>query len=395
MRKWLIVLAGLALTLVIAPAAAQNSCERPFEGIGIQFNPDAWPLTDFCQTTIDLGEVLGVIPPNRIPPIGFPAQPHLGAPELPAPIFEDITAAQAWLVDQSPVVVLEIEGDARAYPLAILTWHEIVNDVVGGVPVAVTFCPLCNSAIVFGRIVDEDALFFGVSGNLRNSDLIMWDDRTQSWWQQFTGEAIVGAYAGTMLTVIPSQVVGFSQFVAQHPDGQVLSRDTAASRPYGQNPYAGYDTDSQPFLFDGPLDNRLSATERVLAGIIAGEAVAYPFPLLRAQGVINDTVGDLPVVAFWQPGQASALGASDINTAADVGTAGLFRRELGDRLLTFEAAADGVIRDAETGSAWNVFGTATAGELAGEQLQLLPAAPHFWFAWAAFRPEARLVQDTP
>ncbi|MGQ9851612.1 MAG: DUF3179 domain-containing (seleno)protein [Aggregatilineaceae bacterium] len=98
-----------------------------------------------------------------------------------------MAVAQEWLQPQSPVVAVSVNGSARAYPLAIMTRHEIVNDTLGGVPVAVTFCPLCNSAIVFERTVEGQVLRFGVSGLLRNSDLIMWDDATQSWWQQFTG----------------------------------------------------------------------------------------------------------------------------------------------------------------------------------------------------------------
>jgi hypothetical protein len=250
---------------------AQNSCEDPFEGVTRRFDMGFWTLTDFCKRSVDLNEIRsGGPPPDGIPPID-------------APVFESVEDAGAWLQDQSPVIALQIEGDARAYPLAILTWHEIANDVVGGVPVAVTFCPLCNSSIVFDRRVDGQTLRLGVSGNLRNSDMVMWDDVTQSWWQQLTGEAIVGAYTGTTLTMLPSQVVGFGDFAAYFPDGQVLSRETGHTRSYGTNPYAGYETAPSPFLFDGEIDPRLPATEHVLSGLVGDAAIAYPYSLLAEE----------------------------------------------------------------------------------------------------------------
>ena len=159
------------------------------------------------------------------------------------------------MTGNSPVIALEIDGDARAYPLAVLTWHEIVNDTVGDVPVIVTFCPLCNTGLVFERTIDGALYDFGVSGNLRFSDMVMYDRQTETWWQQATGAGIVGELTGAKLEFVPSQIVGLDQFAETYPDGQVLSRDTGFSRDYGRNPYVGYDTvDQQPFLFAGATD---------------------------------------------------------------------------------------------------------------------------------------------
>jgi hypothetical protein len=374
---------GLILLCLLnhLPAAAQNSCENPFEGETLRFNTSYWDQTDFCQHSVPYSEIRsGGPPPDGIPPLDDPQ-------------FETVEAAGAWLQPQSPVIALELEGEAKAYPLSILIWHEIANDIVGGVPVAVTYCPLCNSAIVFDRRVGDETLTFGVSGNLRNSDLIMWDRQTQSWWQQFTGEGIVGVYTGTQLSFLPSQIVGFGTFAEQYPDGQVLSRETGFSRSYGTNPYAGYDSAETPFLFEGEIDPRLPAMERVLAGRIGGEAVAYPFSLLQQEGVINDAIGDMPVVAFWQGGVTSALDAGAINDSRDVGTAALFSRIVEGRALTFTLDEAGVLRDSETGSAWNTFGESIDGELAGARLELQLAAPHLWFAWAAFRPDTRVYGE--
>ena len=369
---------GLATQLLGAHLVnAQSSCDRP--PIDVTALLRVWDKTDFCQYEEGVYDeiISGGVGRDGIPPIDNPA-------------FKSIADASTWLQPQSPVIALGLNGDSRAYPLAILTRHEIVNDVVGDVPVAVTFCPLCNSAVVFESTVDDRVLRFGVSGLLRNSDLIMWDDATQSWWQQFTGEGIVGVHTGRALRMLPSQVVGFGAFAEQFPDGVVLSRN---GRSYGSNPYAGYNSSEQPFLFRGEVDNRLLATERVLGGLIRGDAVAYPFSILEQAIVINDEVGGEPVVAFWQPGATSALDQSSIDGSRDVGMAALYSRSLNGQDLTFSVDRQGLIRDEQTGSTWNVFGTATDGDLTGSSLRQELAFPHFWFAWAAFRPETRIYRE--
>ena len=214
-------------------------------------SPRGWE-TDFSRHTVPFSEIRSGGPPRD------------GIPPLDDPKFTTPDEASGWLGDQEPVIAFELNGEAKAYPLQILTWHEIVNDVVGGVPVSATFCPLCNAAIVFDRRLDGVVHDFGTSGKLRNSDLIMWDRQTETWWQQFTGEGIVGELAGKTLTILPASIVSFADFKSANPDGTVLSIDTGFSRAYGRNPYAGYDrADQPPFLFDGPLDGRLLPKERV------------------------------------------------------------------------------------------------------------------------------------
>jgi hypothetical protein len=232
--------------------------------------------------------------------------------------------------------------------------------------------------------VADQVYRFGVSGNLRNSDLVMWDDITKSWWQQFTGEGIVGVHAGDQLELLPSLLVSFGEFVKQYPDGVVLS---PGGRNYGTNPYVGYDTSARPFLFDGEVDDRLFATERVLGVVLNGMATAYPFPALRENPVINDQIGDFDVLVIWQSGAASALHDRVIDDSKDVGMAAMYDREIDGQTLTFSLNASDEIVDDQTGSVWNVFGTALSGELEGAQLRQHLAFPHFWFAWAAFRPE--------
>ncbi len=340
-----------------------------------QFSGSAWSNTNFCKLSVDLNEIIS----------GGPGKD--GIPSIDSPVFESIAQAQTWMSDKAPVIVVEIDGIARAYPQAILIWHEIVNDEVGGVPVAVTFCPLCNSSIVFDRRVGDAVLSFGVSGLLRKSDMVMYDRQTDSWWQQFVGAGIVGEYTDILLDIVPSQVVGFAQFAQKYPDGEVLSRDTGLGRNYGQNPYVNYDQTQRPFLFREPLDERLAPVAHVLAGVIDGVAIAYPFEALQTDGIINDVINETPVVAFWQSGTASALDKSDINTSRDIGTAALYSPVVDGQTLTFYVGENGTIMDEETASTWDVFGTAIEGELTDTQLERLVAAPHFWFAWAAFQPQ--------
>ena len=343
--------------------------------------------TDWTRRTIEYDEILSGGPPRD------------GIPPIDEPRFTTAVSASEWLAPNEPVIALEINGEARAYPLQILTWHEIVNDTVGGDPVVVTFCPLCNSALVFDRRVGEQTFTFGTSGLLRNSDLIMYDRTTETLWQQFTGEGIVGELAGERLTFLPAAIVSFADFQETYSEGQILSRDTGHNRRYGTNPYAGYDTIGQnPFLFEASeLDGRLPAMERVVTVGFTDEegAVAYPLSLLTGETVINDVLANgEPIVVLHQPGTASALGAQIIAEADDVGATGVFSRRVNGQVLTFVYDVDhGRVTDNQTGSTWDIFGRATAGELAGTQLDRLVSGDHFWFSWAAFMPDTRIYGD--
>ena len=336
--------------------------------------------TDFSKRSVPYTEIFsGGVPRDGIPPLDNP---------------RFVTPAQAdqWLEDQEPVIAFELNGEAKAYPLQILTWHEIVNDTVGGVPVIATFCPLCNSAIVFERTLDGVVYDFGVSGNLRNSDLIMWDRQTESWWQQLTGEAIVGELTGKQLNLLPATIIAWADFKAGYPDGAVLSRDTGFVREYGVNPYVGYDdADNSPFLFFDQEDERLPAMERVAALTVGDAAVAFPFTALAERGVIRHSAGGRDIVVFFKPGVRSALDGPYIADSREVGATGVFEPAVAGQKLTFQADGDGFV-DTETGSRWNILGRATDGPLAGQQLTPIVHANHFWFAWAAFRPDTEVVR---
>jgi hypothetical protein len=293
------------------------------------------------------------------------------------------------------VIVLRMEKDARAYPLQILMYHEIVNDTVNGVPVAVTFCPLCNASIVFERRAADRVLDFGTTGRLRFSDLVMYDRQTESWWQQFTGKGIVGHYAGADLKKVPSEIVSFADFMAAHPTGLVLSRQTGFPRPYGRNPYAGYDRiDQSPFLFTGKKDDRLPPMERVLSVSASGKHRLYPLSLLENRPVAHGELSGLPYVVFSKGGMASPLDAERMDAGRPIPAATAFDRRLDGRALEF-VSAEGRYLDKATGSEWNILGEAIAGPLKGRRLAGLDSGVHFAFAWLAFNPESEIVRSLP
>ncbi len=364
-----------------SPSASDGSVTKePPDLDDLRIDIEGW-ATDFTRASVDLGDFVGGGPPKD------------GIPSIDEPVLESIEAARSWLADQAPVISLEVGGEARAYPLAILMWHEIVNDTLGGVPVVVTFCPLCNTALVFERSLDGTVHDFGTTGNLRFSDLVMYDRQTESWWQQATGEAIVGELTGAKLTFLPAQIVSLADFATAHPNGEILSRDTGYRKDYGRNPYVGYDEiDRNPFLFTGVIDGRLGPKERVVTVGEGDEAVAYPFSELRTVGVATGSLGREPIVVLWEPGTASALDSPVIDAGDDIGATGVFRPVVDGRPVTLERVGgeDAPITDRETGSTWSVSGVATDGPLAGTRLEPVVHGNHFWFAWAAFAPETTI-----
>ena len=240
-------------------------------------------------------------------------------------------------------------------------------------------------------------LEFGTTGQLRHSDLVMYDRQTETWWQQATGEGLVGEYAGERLTLIPATVMSWRDVKEQKGSARVLSRETGFpenfTARYGHNPYQGYDRASGPiqrFFRFGRKDDRLPAMDRVVALENNGEFLAVPFSVLAEERVANVQVGGLDIVVFWAPGTASAVDDSSIAAGRDVGSSTSFSPEAGGRRLTFEAAGDGFFRDRETRSTWNLSGEAVGGELEGAQLTEMVHGNHFWFAWVVFRPETRV-----
>lgn len=338
---------------------------------------EEFPKTDFDNISVDLDSILSGGPPKD------------GIPSIDKPAFSTASEVQAWLGKDEPVVAYVDADDARAYPLQILIYHEIVNDIVNDKPVTVTFCPLCNASIVFDRTVDGEILDFGTTGRLRNSDLIMYDRQSETWWQQFTGRGIIGKYNNVKLTQLASQIVSFDTFRNTYPDGKILNRETGHSRQYGNNPYSGYDNiNNSPFLYNGPKDKRLPPMERVLSLASPDKAsLLIPTSKLEEKPVLNLAYNDNPIVVIATSKATSALDKSNIGESRKVTAAAAFSAKLDGEVLSFEIR-DGELVDTASGSVWNAFGQSTSGPLADKSLEQVDSGVHFAFAWLAFEPES-------
>jgi len=340
-------------------------------------NADAFP-----DPLVPVAEIIsGGPPPDGIPP-------------LDAPVFADVAESIDQLEPAESVVALEINGDARAYPVRVLIWHEIVNDTVGGIPVSVTYCPLCNSAVSYHRAVRGVETTFGTSGSLYASALVMYDRLTESLWTHFDGRAIVGVLAGDQLESIASPLMSWREFVEAYPTGKVLDwTETGFERDYGRNPYEGYDNpDTDPFLFRGVVDDRERAKQRVVGISIDEVSVAYTMKMVASgeRSVTPATVGGQDLVILWQTGQSSALDDSRIGGGDDVGSVGVFVPVIDGARVTLTADGDSFV-DEETASRWNIAGIATEGPLEGSRLDRVEHLDTFWFAWSTYRPGTTLI----
>lgn len=319
------------LMLAAAPVAAQSVPNAWKE---------EWPRTEFQKRTITFDEILSGGPPKD------------GIPSIDVPKFATLDE-RTNLKDNEPVIGLAIENDARAYPLSVMTWHEIVNDTVGGTPVAVTYCPLCNSAIAFERRIDGAETTFGTTGKLRNSDLVMYDRLSETWWQQFTGEAIIGTHTGKKLKMIPVRLESFARFKERHPNGKVLIPNNPEFRDYGRNPYPSYDSSRRPFLFHGDLPKGIPAMARVVVVDRTDKPRAVALTVLREKKEMH--LGNITLQ--WHAGQASALDASRIADGVDVGN-----------VIAQRSCTDGANKD-------------------------VPYDVTFAFVFHAFHPEGEMIKD--
>lgn len=340
-----------------------------------------FPRTDFTKHTVPLSEIYSGGPPRD------------GIAPIDNPKFIPISQAEKILDAREPVVVVNIGNIAKAYPHRILLFHEIVNDEIDGKPIFITHCPLCNTATVFSRKVDNVVLDFGTTGRVRDSNLIMYDRQTESWWQQFTGDAIVGEYSGTILEPINSQVVAFEQFLQSFPNGIVLSQDTGFNRFYGETPYPGYDSPGGiPFLFNRGIDFRLPPLERVLAIASASSSIIYPFSYLDKNPLINTEFEEKKILVISQASMVSTMDKKNIKDSNTMLTAAAFERTIDGEELIF-TLDHGRIYDSQTKSEWNIFGKAIAGSLKGAALKQIDKNVHFAFAWFAFHSNTKIINE--
>ena len=342
--------------------------------------------TDTTARTIELSELILLAPRNHFPCINYPD--FVGKEE----------GLNSFFIHE-PVISVSMDTEAKAYPLNMLTMHEMSNDSLGGIPILPTYCPLCNSSVVYDRRLKYKGknylLDFEVSGMLRNSDMVMADKQTESWWQQLTGSGLVGELSGAELDVIPSMVISVEEFFNRYPEGKILSTETGteSQERYGTNPYENYDNESnkprERFYDHSKLDSRLPPMERVIDVESKNGYKIYPFTAISNEGVINDHFDGKDIVIFYKEGTVSVLDNKEIAKSKDIGSATIFSSKVADKVLTFKKE-NGKFIDLETKSVWDITGLCIEGQMKGKELWPIAHSNHFAFAWLTFYPESEI-----
>jgi hypothetical protein len=353
---------------------------RPAEPSAIpprHLDEDTFPVSLVDRDSI----VYGGAPPDGISPIDEPTYEPVGTVD--------------WLDADEAVFVVELDGVTRIYPVQIMIWHEIVNDVIGDRPVSVTYCPLCNSGLAFDRRVGDDVLDFGTSGALHQANLVMYDRQTESLWTQFDGRAVVGTRVGDVLDTIPMTMVAWDDARGRYPDATVVARSVTDPKPYGRNPYNAYDqrTSAIPGFYRGEPDGSLAPYERVVGVERGGDAVAVAHRGLVGEGTAAITVGGSHVTVWHRAGMASPLNDPDVADGAAIGSTRAYLAEVRGEPTEFRRIGEGFV-DAATQSTWNFFGEAIAGPATGDRLRPVVHVDTFWFAWATFHVDTRLVEPS-
>ncbi|MFQ5781798.1 MAG: DUF3179 domain-containing protein [Nitrosopumilus sp.] len=313
------------------------------------------------------------IPLDRIKSGGPPKD---GIPSIDNPVFADVSGSN-FMSDSDTVIGLEINGESKAYPLFILVWHEIVNDKVGGTPVSVTYCPLCYTNQVFERIIDGQEVEFGTSGKLYNSNLLMYDRLTESYWSQALGTAVKGELTGYQLDLIPFDVITWGDWKMLHPETLVLTTDTGHIRSYATDPYGSYYTEPRIMFPVEHSDDRMHPKEIIIGFNQDDTYKAYKQNDIELNVIINDSIGRTPVLL---------ISLFSENSRA-------FERTINGDVLDF-VFVDEKIFDSQTNSEWNYDGLSISGQHKGEQLNRMPIEPGFWFEWVAFHPQTLVYGDT-
>jgi len=347
-----------------------------FQVISTEITVTTDPTGDSYESSgLTMMETNGVkhnIPLDKIRSGGPPKD---GIPSIDNPVFAEISDSQ-FMSDSDTVIGLEINGEAKAYPIFILVWHEIINDGVGGTPVAITYCPLCYTNQVFERIINGEEVEFGTSGKLYNSNLLMYDRLTESYWSQALGIAVKGELTGYQLNLIPFDVITWGDWIKLHPGTMVLTTDTGYIRSYATDPYGDYYTEPRIFFPVEHSDDRMHPKEIIIGFNQNNIYKAYKQNDIESNIIINDFIGDTPLMLVSLYSENSRA----------------FERTINDVILDFEYA-DGKILDLQTNSEWNYDGLSTSGKYQGMQLERMPIEPGFWFEWFAFHPQTLVYGD--
>ena len=354
----LIIVSGIVFSaLILFPMSENTSSSIPLES-----NID---LKSEETTILETNGIKHIIPLDKIKGGGPPKD---GIPSIDNPKFADVSNAN-FMSDSDTVIGLHINGESKAYPLFIMVWHEIVNDTVGGTPVSVTYCPLCYTNQVFERIINGEEVEFGTSGKLYNSNLLMYDRLTDSYWSQALGTAVTGELSGYDLTLVPFDVITWGDWKTIHPDTLVLTTDTGHIRSYATDPYGNYYTEPQIIFPVDNRDDRMHPKEIIIGFNQNNIYKAYKQNDIESSIVINDFIGDTPLLLVSLFSQNSRA----------------FDRSVDGEILDFQYV-DGKIKDIQTNSEWNYSGLSVSGIYEGQQLERMPIEPGFWFEWVAFHP---------
>ena len=369
---------------ILAPAIAIGVA---LVGLGLFLSEDSQPYVTITPTSssisipemgiseLEIMETDGVkhlIPLDKIKGGGPPKD---GIPSIDNPVFATVSDSQ-FMSDSDTVIGLDINGQAKAYPLFILVWHEIVNDNVGGLPVSVTYCPLCYTNQVFERVIDGQEVEFGTSGKLYNSNLLMYDRLTESYWSQALGIAVKGELTGYQLDLVPFDVITWGDWKELHPDTLVLTTDTGHLRSYATDPYGNYYTEPRIMFPVEHSDDRMHSKEIIIGFSIDDIYKAYKQNDIESHIVINDSIGDTSIMLVSLYSENSRA----------------FERVVDGEILDFDYS-NGKLVDIQTNSEWNYDGLAISGQYEGKQLERLPIEPGFWFEWVAFHPKTLVYGD--
>ncbi|NOR87094.1 MAG: DUF3179 domain-containing protein [Bacteroidales bacterium] len=338
--------------------------------------------TDTTKQIIALTEFTALLSRNQIKPLN-------------APRYINTEQAKDSLFGGQPVIAIELNGYPLAFPINMLSYHEIVNDSIAGIPFTVAYCPLCNTAYIFDSRINhnnkEYTLKFGTSGMLRMSNLVMWDEQTETWWQHIDGEGLVGEMAGEKLKILPAKIISLNNYMEFYPQGKVMFpiEDTTYKTHYEINNYVHYDSigSEKPFLFFNQVDPRLPAMEYIIS--IESDQIIKSFPLstLQTEKVINNQVGSKDIVLFYHADMISNLDTKDISKGKQIGSGTVYSTIIENEKLHFEAI-NGRFKDTKTNSVWNFAGECVEGPYKGKKLTPIAYGLDFAFAWLAFHPES-------
>jgi len=352
-------------------------------------NPKNLPYnwsTDTTNHTVDVSEISLAAPKDALPTLDFPK-------------FINKNDKSFNFYEYEPVIVISFKGETKAYPLSLLTMFELSNDSLGGEQLMITFCPMCNAAMVFNRKINKDnkeyLLTFGISGLLMHNDMIMYDKQTNTWWEQLMGEAIVGELAGTELKMMRALIISVKDYYDRYPEGKILSSEginivdkTSGHRPFYHLNHDNKHIDSTYYLPE-KVDNRLPPLERVLDIHVEDHIKIYPFSAIAKKGVINEVFDNMHFVIFYHKDMVSVLDEDKLSKSKHIGSATAFRSNLEGVNYTFHKKGN-YFFDNQTHSTWDITGYCKEGVLKEKQLMILPHSNHFAFAYLAFFPDAEI-----